>query len=141
MGHFLHFYLPPPIKQKKKIEFRKNEKKKKMLEISSFYICVPKITIILGMVPEIWSETTEFFVILGHFVLFYAFNNLENENFEKMKKVSGEVIISHICNKNHDHMMYASWAMECDRQNFVSFWVVFCHFTPLMTLKFTLRKN
>ena len=39
----------------------------KLLEISSFYTCVPKITFIWGTVAEIRSET-EFFVILSHFL-------------------------------------------------------------------------
>ena len=30
-------------------------------------------------------------------------NNLENQNFEKMKKKSGDAIILHMCTKNHDH--------------------------------------
>ena len=46
------------------------KKWKKLMEISSFYICVPKTTIIWGTIFEIWNET-EFFVILGNFLLFY----------------------------------------------------------------------
>ena len=42
------------------------KKWKNLLHVSSFYVCVPKTTIIWGTVPEIRSET-EFFVILGHF--------------------------------------------------------------------------
>ena len=37
------------------------------------------------MVPEIWSAT-DFFVILNNFLPFYAPNNPENQNFEKMKR-------------------------------------------------------
>ena len=51
------------------IRILKKWKKKKMLEISSFYTCTPKTTFIWGTVPEIRSETT-FFVILGHFLPF-----------------------------------------------------------------------
>ena len=36
---------------------------------------------------------------------------------------------SYTCIRNHNHMMYASWDMECDRQNFLSFWIIFCPFT------------
>ena len=43
--------LPPPNSQKNE-NFKKM--KNKMLEISSFYTCVPKITIRLCTVPEIW---------------------------------------------------------------------------------------
>ena len=30
------------------------------------------------------------------------------QNFEKMKKTSGDIIILHKCTKNHDHMLYCS---------------------------------
>ena len=53
------------------------------------------------MAPEIWS-VTEFFVILGHFLPFYPTNNPKNQNFEKMKKTPGDIIILHTCIKNHD---------------------------------------
>ena len=41
-----------------------------------------------------------------------------------MKKFAGDIIILHMCTKNHNHMMHASWDMECDRQNFLSFGVM-----------------
>ena len=53
------------------------------------------------MAPEIWN-VTEFFVILGHFLPFYPTNNPKNQNFEKMKKTPGDIIILHTCIKNHD---------------------------------------
>ena len=34
-------------------------------------------------------------------------NNPENQNFEKTKKASGDVIILNLCNKKHDHRIYA----------------------------------
>ena len=43
--------------------------------------------------------------------------NPENQNFEKMKKAFGDVIILNLCNKKHDHMMYAYSDMECDRHD------------------------
>ena len=51
---------------------------------------------------------TEIFVIFGYFLPFYPPNIPENQNFEKMKKASGDVIILHLCTKNHTYMMYAS---------------------------------
>ena len=54
----------------------------------------------------------EFFVILGQFLPSYPSHNPENQSFEKMKKASGDVIILHMCTKNHNHMMYVSWDME-----------------------------
>ena len=31
----------------------------------------------------------------------------------------------------YNHMMYGSWDMEHDRENFLSFWTIFCPFAPL----------
>ena len=43
--------------------------------------------IIWCMVLEIWSTRDRFFfLILGHFLIFYPTNNLKNQNIEKMKK-------------------------------------------------------
>ena len=103
-------------------EILKNQKNE---EMSSFYKCVPKIKIIGCTVPEIQSETDWFFfVILGHILPFYPPNNLENQNFEKMKKVHGHSIILHVCTINDNHIMYGSWDMECDRQNFGPFFAL-----------------
>ena len=50
------------------------------------------------MVSEIWSVwQTEFFVILDRFLPFYPLNNLKNQNFEKLKKTPGDIIILHMC--------------------------------------------
>ena len=38
-------------------------------------------------------------------------------------------------------MIYASWDMACDRHTFLSFWVIYCSFTPLMTLKTKIWKQ
>ena len=56
------------------------------------------------MVSEIQSETDIIFVILDHFWPFYPPppNDLENQNFEQIKKAPRDVIILHICAKNHD---------------------------------------
>ena len=34
--------------------------------------------------------------------------NLKNQNFEKMKKIDGDIIILHLGTKNHNHMRYGS---------------------------------
>ena len=59
----------------------------------------------------------------------YPPNNPKNQNFEKMKKLPGDIIF-HMCTINDNHMMYGSWDMERDRQNFLLFWTVFFPFTP-----------
>ena len=61
---FCHFI--PLTAQKIKIK----KKAKKQQEISSFYICVPKIMIGWCTVPEIWCVTDV--IVISHFALFFA---------------------------------------------------------------------
>ena len=61
LGHFLLFYTP------KKPKNQNFEKGKNLLEISLFYTCLPKITIIWCMVLEIRSETDKNFCHFGPF--------------------------------------------------------------------------
>ena len=70
-------------------------------------------------------QQTKCFVILVHFLHFYPTNNPENEHFEKMKKTPGHIIILPMSTINDNHMTYGSWDLECDRQNFLSFWAFF----------------
>ena len=63
LGHFLPF-CPPNNPKNQNVE-----KIKKILEILSFYTCVPQITIIWHMVPEKSSAAN---IIFGHFGLFFA---------------------------------------------------------------------
>ena len=44
----------------------------------------------------------------------------ENQNFEKMKKAPGDIIILHKSTINDNHMMYGSWDMKRDWQMFLS---------------------
>ena len=72
----------------------------------------------------------QFFYHFGAFFALYLLpNNPENQHFEKMKKASGYVITSNLCNKNHNQMIYAYSDMECSRHNFLSFWL-FSHYWP-----------
>ena len=68
------------------------------------------------------TEWDKFFCHFGPFFALYLPlhpNNPENQNFEKIRKASGDVIILNWCNKKHDRMMYAYTDMECNRQFFV----------------------
>ena len=75
-SHFLPFY---PTNNSKNPNFEKMIKKPGIL---SFYTCVPQMTIVWCVVPEILGTT----VILVYFLHFYPHNNSKNQNFEKMKK-------------------------------------------------------
>ena len=95
LGHFLPFYPP-------KIPNNQNFVKWKNLMEISFYVCVPKITIIWCTVPEILSEDRQNF--LSFWVIFCPFKNpllmipkikiLKKK--KKMKKMPGDIILLYI---------------------------------------------
>ena len=87
--------LPLPTTQKIKML----KEWKNLLEIPSFHTSVPEMTIILCMIPEIWSATDRIFC---HFRPFFALLP-KTQNFE-IKKPPEDIIIFHKCTKNHDHM-------------------------------------
>ena len=89
---------------------------------------------------EAWQ--TEFFVILDCFLPFYPHNNPENQNSEIMIKNHGDIIILHKSTKNHDHMLYCSLDMACNRFNcYFSFWTIFYPFTSLTAQKIKIFKK
>ena len=60
------------------------------------------------MVPEISSVTDKIFRHFGPFFVYLLPKNLKNQNFEKMEKTPGDIIILQKFNINHDHMLYCS---------------------------------
>ena len=48
------------------------------------------------------------FYHFGPFLPFDPPNNPKNQNFEKMRKTPGDIIILHLCTTNDHHMMYGS---------------------------------
>ena len=98
------------------------------------------------MAPEIWCMTDRTVCNFGPFFALFLINNLKNQNFKKMKKVLGDIIILHKCTKNHDHIPYCPWNIACDGCNFyLSFQAVFFTLTPLRLKKnqnfLTMKKN
>ena len=124
LGYFSSFY---PLK-KPKIKILKNEKIcwryhhfTHMHQKSQLY--------------DVWFlrygvRQTKCFVIMDHFLPFYYPMDPENQNFEKMKKTLEDIIILQMFTINDNHMIYGFSDMECNRQNLLSFWTVFCPFTP-----------
>ena len=51
-----------------------------------------------------------------------------------------DVITLHVLTKNGDHMMYGSWYMDWNRQISLSFWDIFCSFTPSLSSRLTIKK-
>ena len=87
----------------------------------------------------VWQ--TKIFIILDGFLLFYAPNNINYQNFEKNEKNTRRYYhFKHVYHNDY-HLMYSSWIIEPNGQHFLSFWTIFCPFTLLTTKKIkTLKK-
>ena len=85
-----------------------------------------------------WVRQAKFFAILDHFLLFYPPKNPKIKILKKMENSPGDIIISHKCNINDNHMMYGSWDIKCDRPNVLLFWKIFA---PLWTQKIKIFKR
>ena len=108
----------------------KNQKFEKMKKTPKHIIILHMCTIngnhMMYAFVRYWAQQTKFFVILDYYLPFYPPNNPKNQNFEKLKKMSGDIIILNRCNKNHDHMLYCSLNMTLNRCNcYFSFWAFF----------------
>ena len=77
----------------------------------------------------------------GLFFILLPPSDPKNQNFEKRKNLSGDIIILHMCTRNYDQMMYSSWDMVRDGCNYFSFWAIFCPFTLLTAQKIKIKKN
>ena len=114
MGHFLPLVPPPPLKIKKKKNQNFESMKKIAGDILIIHMCTKNQNHMrYGSWDAAWDRR-----ISWHFGPFFAIlppNNLENKNFEKLKRASRDVIILQMCTKNHDHMMYTSRDMEYHR--------------------------
>ena len=77
---------------------------------------------------EAWQ--TGFFLKLDHFLLFYQPNN-----FWKNVKKHLEILSFYMCTISENHVMYGSWDIECNRQNFLSLRTILCPVTPLTPQK------
>ena len=51
-----------------------------------------------------------------------------------------DTINSHMCTINENHMMYDSWDMKRDRQNFLLFWAIFCSFSVPKIICYTISE-
>ena len=92
-------------------------------------------------VPEIWSATDRIFCHSGMLFVLLTSYGLRKPKFWKNKKTPGDIIILHKSTINDNHIMYASCDMNCHWQFFLSFWTVFCPFTPLTTQKIKILKT
>ena len=67
---------------------------------------------------------------------FYPSKKPQKYNFEKLRNIAGDIILLHMCTKNHNHKINGSWdTEEWGRRNFLSFLNNFFFFYPLMILQ------
>ena len=82
------------------------------------------------MVPEILSATDWIFCYFGRFFAPLPppppLKPPKIKILKKWKKTPSDIIILHKCTITDNLMMYCSWDRKHDRQNFLSFWNVFC---------------
>ena len=102
------------------------------MKISSFYICVPKITIIWCMLPEIWVQHLTFCYFGSFFALLPQYWPQKLKIGKKIKRY----FLLRMCTMNKD-----SWDIRCNRQKLLSFWVIFCPFIPLANQKIKIFKK
>ena len=121
LGHFLPFY---PTNNPKNQNFEEEKKRKKHLEISSFFTSVPKIMIIWYTVPQIW-RLTDVIVIFWFWAIFCPFTSLTAQKNQNSKKKNEKNAWRYY----HFTTVHCSWDMARDECNYFSFWAIFHPFT------------
>ena len=129
----IFFPFIPPSLPKWSRKLKSWKKWKKCLEILSFYtyMCTVNEDHMIYGFWNIMCDRQKFLSFWAIFLPFQPLDKLENQNFNIEKKIPGDIIILHIWTINDNHMMYGSWDREHDRHKFLSFWTIFCPFTPL----------
>ena len=111
---FYPFLIFCPFLKTWKIKIWK--KWKRHLEISSFYKSTKKHNHMLHCSWDTAHDRCNFyFSFWAMFCPFTPPKDTKNQNFEKMNKTPGDIIILHMCTKNYDHKIYSSWDMVCNR--------------------------
>ena len=98
------------------------------MKILWFYTCLPQMVIIKE------HDRQKFLSYWTIFLPFYPPNNPQNQNFEKMEAMPGDVILQK-CTKNHDHILYCSWDMACDGRIVIFYFGLFFDFLPPLTVQ------
>ena len=114
---------------------KKKEKRKTTEDIIILHLCTYNLD---DMICSSWDIKCDRLnlVITGHFLPFPPLITWKTRILKKFKKwLDGDIIILHMCTENHDHKKYSSRDTERDRQDFLSFWAIFCSSSPLTTQK------
>ena len=76
---------------------------------------------------EIWSVTNRIFCHFAPFSPFSPTNNPKNQNFDKTKKMHGDIIFLNLCTTNDNHVIRDSSDMGLAER-------IFCHFELFFAL-------
>ena len=112
LDYFLPFY---PTNNPKNRNFEKM--KNPPGDIIILHKCTKNNDHILYCSWDMARDRCNLFFFLGYFVTLIPPRSLTAQKikiFQKMKKTSGDIIISHMCTKNYDQIMYISWNMVYD---------------------------
>ena len=84
------------------------------------------------MIHGSWNIRCDRQKFLSLWAIFCTFSPLTTWKIKisKLKKTPGDIIILHIWTINDNHMTNGSQDMARDWQKFLSFWTVFCPFSP-----------
>ena len=119
LGHFLLFDSPNNPKNQ---NFEKNFKKP-----GDVIILHLRITNDNHKMYEIWSVTNRIFCLFAPFSPFSPTNNPKNQNFDKTKKIYGDIIFLNLCTTNDNHVIRDSSDMGLAER-------IFCHFELFFAL-------
>ena len=124
LGHFLPFYSikTPKLKilKNEKVCWRYHHFAHVYQKSQSYDVCFLRYGV----------RQTEFFVIMNRFLPFSPLLTQKIKILKNEKKALEDIIILQVPIINDSHMIHGFSDMECNRQNFSSFWTVFCSFTP-----------
>ena len=123
LGHFLTFY-PPNNQENQNL----SKMKKASWDVITLHMCTKNQNHMMyaSQVMEYNRHNfLSFWVTLCHFIPLLT-PKIKISN--KCKKNPGDIVLSHMCNINEDHMMCGSWDKKAQRTEF------FCHFGPFFAL-------
>ena len=137
--NFLLFFALFPLLITQKLKFWKTEK-----ETSRYYHFTHayhkwKSYDVWFLRYEAWL--TESFVIVDHFLPFYPPTNPKIKILKNWRK-GLQILSFYTCTMYDNHRMYGYWDIKHDKQDFLSFWTIFCPpCPPLTTQKIKILKK
>ena len=102
--HFLLFYSPNSPKNQ---NFEKM--KKTIRDIIILHMCIKNYDQMMYSSWDMAHDRCNCY--FSFWAIFCLLTPPKNQNFGKMKRIPGDIIILHKCTRNYDQIMYGSWDM------------------------------